>query len=232
MMETGYLEEIEELYEREEELVIGSLSEHDDLISPTTFYRHFESVEEAARLADIEYERYRKVELVCKRCGSVDERPPSFIEKYGGRYKEHCEECNTEKVECEGCSSTFQKPTFRVKNRNNHYCSWSCYKENYGKEEDSNDYYAGEWYKIRKNVIDAFGNECFSCGRTSGEQKSDYDRGLEVHHITPIEKYKEAGIEAKKVHSNAGLAPLCSKCHGKITHGEKTLLEIKIEAGQ
>lgn len=221
-----YLDDIETLYEREGEIHVNGLNKYDDLISKTTFYRHFDSIDEAIEMADVEYSR--KVELICKRCGDVDERPRSFIEKYNGKYKEFCDKCGTVDVQCKNCSDIFEKSYKHSKLYTTHYCCRECYREDVYNDEDTSDYYCGGWGEIRKNVLRSFGWECYCCGVENEEYKQESGSSLDVHHITELKKYKAADIPPNEAHKNASLVPVCTSCHSQITQG-KSVLELKIE---
>jgi 5-methylcytosine-specific restriction endonuclease McrA/predicted DNA-binding protein YlxM (UPF0122 family) len=66
------------------------------------------------------------------------------------------------------------------------------------------------WKEKRKEIIKRDG-KCLLC-----EKKT----GLSVHHITPVDYYKnedKEGYNVKEANRNSNLATLCKTCHGKIT---------------
>jgi hypothetical protein len=222
------IEDIKKLHEREGRINLSKLEKYDDIISKTTFYRNFNSTEEAAEEAGVEYEKFRKIEIVCNRCGNVDRRPPSFEKKYGGKKKEFCDNCSSGEVECDNCGSIFEKPTFRIENNQKHYCDRECYEESSSNNVDGT-YYSGNWHKIRNKTLQAFGKECYCCGRSNKKHKEIYGKNLDVHHNIPLRKYEQAEVEPRKAHKNAGLTVLCKECHMQITNKEKTVMQLKVE---
>jgi hypothetical protein len=229
MTSEKHVEDIKKVFDREGEFRLCHLKKHDDVISKSTFYRHFNSVEEAVKLASIPYDAYEKIELICGRCGRTEKRPPSFINKYNGKVKSHCKNCEEEKisVECWNCDSIFEKRRVHFENRERHFCNRKCYND-FVKKPQPSGAYSGEWQEVREKVINAFDSKCFCCSMTNAEHQDVHSQGLHVHHITPMSKYRNAGISDAKAHKSASLVALCIECHMKTEKGNQSIIGIKV----
>lgn len=63
-----------------------------------------------------------------------------------------------------------------------------------------------EWYHTRKEALDRNGYECADCGMGQDAHVDEYDRELEVHHITPV---SEGGAKFDL----GNLITVCMACH-------------------
>ncbi|MGP1475464.1 MAG: HNH endonuclease [Treponema sp.] len=71
-------------------------------------------------------------------------------------------------------------------------------------------YNTTEWRKLRKQVLETYGNKCFICGKT--KEESGYP--LEIHHKIPPKGNKDLFFDLENC------IVLCKICHAKITQKE------------
>jgi 5-methylcytosine-specific restriction endonuclease McrA len=71
----------------------------------------------------------------------------------------------------------------------------------------------GNWRIQRGRAILRDKSQCTECGMTQREHKRKYEKGLEVHHITPRSEFDEEGVE---MHALDNLKTVCVSCHRRI----------------
>lgn len=202
-----------------------------------TVYNEFGSFPEACEEADVPHhhpQKKEKVEVECRRCGSVDEVYPHRAEKeFPEGEKENCGECMDRKVtvECGWCDGEVQIHRYRVGEPENHFCDQECHgrwKSEMLRGEDHPRYSGGtiigmgsEWSEVREERIEIDGEACVVCGMSREEHREEYDRDIEVHHIVPRSTFQEAdGMEIDDSNHMANLVTLCKLHHRQSEAGE------------
>lgn len=175
-------------------------------------------------------------EVECDWCGEILQRKKYRIEKFdkqfcdekcqGEYYDEHMEGENAvrwdggkEKRSCEICGDVFEaRPQ-----RDRKLCSKEChgvYMRRIQSGEDhpnwkggSNGYYGKNWNKQRRKARERDNFRCRDCGVS----ESNLDRELDVHHITPLRKFKERDdiIWWEEANKLDNLISFCHTCHKK-----------------
>ena len=79
-------------------------------------------------------------------------------------------------------------------------------------------YYGHNWREQRTKRIIADQARCTECGMTEREHLQRYGRGLDVHHITPLNEYGDSREEIDYEQANAlpNLTTLCRGCHRRL----------------
>jgi 5-methylcytosine-specific restriction endonuclease McrA len=73
-------------------------------------------------------------------------------------------------------------------------------------------YYGPNWKYQRERSIQEYNEKCASCG----VRRSNLNRDLSVHHVTPLREFKTGdGINYEAANSTDNLVPLCEPCHAK-----------------
>ena len=72
--------------------------------------------------------------------------------------------------------------------------------------------------ELREYIRDKYNRVCYICGKTEEENLVKWDEKLSVHHV---DYNKDCGCDD----TECILVPLCKKCHGKTTFGDREMWE-------
>lgn len=109
------------------------------------------------------------------------------------------------------------------------FCSRECYndalsddvagEDNFNWRGGYEPYYGPEWHSQRRKALQRDDYECQSCGLSREQNREQWDKDLEVHHIQPIRTFADTS-EANQL---SNLITLCTECHTKHEHDEPTV---------
>jgi 5-methylcytosine-specific restriction endonuclease McrA len=192
---------------------------------------------------DHNFRKSGKIAVECDYCGSEFRKYPSVAEQSEmnfcdrdchSSWQSECrpkEEHNwynggPEIVECSQCGESIERKPSMAKKRKNHFCSDACSRQ--WKSENrvgpnhpnwqgySEGYYGKNWPEQRQKRLEKDGYECVVCGISQEEHKSRHGRGLDVHHIQPIEDFRgENTLDWETANRIENLLSLCIPCHKK-----------------
>lgn len=129
-------------------------------------------------------------------------------------------------VECAVCSEELERKPSMAKLRDRHFCSTECEAE--WKSENmvgpnhpnwdgyAKSYYGKNWREQRQKRLEYDDYECVVCGLSQEEHKDRLGRGLEIHHIDPIENYRDGReLDWEGANRLENLLTVCRACHAK-----------------
>lgn len=70
-------------------------------------------------------------------------------------------------------------------------------------------YYGSNWNRKRSEALERDSFECLVCGMVPEEHHDRYNRGLDVHHIRPVQTFDEP----EDANTLDNLVTLCDRCH-------------------
>lgn len=132
------------------------------------------------------------------------------------------------KIECEECGKKVLKMPYEVEQAKHHFCSMKCSHkwrsdkfsgENHpGWKGGREPYYGPNWKRQQKKARKRDNHTCQKCGKTNKE----LGRELDVHHKTPLRKFKgkDGNINFEEANKFSNLISLCQKCHMKVEHNQ------------
>jgi 5-methylcytosine-specific restriction endonuclease McrA len=119
-------------------------------------------------------------------------------------------------VDCENCGESFQKRPAKIEAHDKNFCCRSCHGEwisehkkgeNHPRWKGGHVEYGELWYEARRQALDRDKHTCQDCG----EHRSDLDKRIHVHHITPVREFDNVN----DAHGLSNLVTLCISCHAK-----------------
>lgn len=116
----------------------------------------------------------------------------------------------TQSYECAECGSEVQRSPSEVYSEDRVFCTKRCYDEH--RRNGYEQYYGRNWNKQRREVLQRDQYRCQSCGKNASELYREPD----VHHIKPIEWFKENYDEPEwyeKGNQTSNLVVFCPPCH-------------------
>ncbi|MFA9427336.1 homing endonuclease associated repeat-containing protein [Natronorubrum sp. A-ect3] len=198
-----------------------------------------------AALRELGYEPNRPtdpetVEASCQYCESEEERLASSIQNQDRvfcspdclndwRSEHFCGEdhplYHRVEVECDVCGKIKIRRPSIVTDREHHFCDSECYSEwcsfertgeNHPRWKGGGDvYYGPNWQRQRRKRLQIDGFQCQRCSLTREESLNDLNRGLSVHHRTPVRSFYEESERPnwESMNSVDNLVTLCLGCH-------------------
>jgi len=183
-----------------------------------------------------------KVTVGCGYCGNNIEKYPSVVEESdlhfcdGDCHRKWQSECKPAEehnwyeggpvnVECAWCGTEMDRKRCLLERSERFYCSTDCeanwksenqgaYRWDNSKDSYNGDYYGANWERQREKRLMVDDYKCVICGMSEEEHK-EFDRGLSVHHITPIDEFRQENnyVDGEKANRLDNLVTLCRKCH-------------------
>jgi 5-methylcytosine-specific restriction endonuclease McrA len=127
---------------------------------------------------------------------------------------------------CEVCGKPYRRIQWDVATGNGTTCSRACWRVRFQRliaGEGHWNWQGGvsrqrsrgvNWSRQRRKALERDHYQCQDCGRTAGEERTEYGIGLAVHHIRPFRLFDDYR-EANRLDN---LVTLCLSCHTKREH--------------
>jgi len=132
-----------------------------------------------------DHHNYNRVEVTCESCGKQFERIASRAEKDETHYCDN--DCRNQKVtiECSECGEEIVRGRHHLDRSEHLFCSTKCHDE--FRRNGYAQYYGRNWNKQRQKAVIQNQGRCQICGKTA----VDIGRDIDVHHLIPIERFKQ-----------------------------------------
>ena len=122
-------------------------------------------------------------------------------------------------VECRYCGDEYE--VWKAEVENTSFCSRECqskHQSEHATGEDNpawkggwDEYYGANWEQQRQKCLERDGYECRACGMTQSEHMSEFDTGLNVHHVIPFRNFESIGA----ANDIGNLVSACRRCHSR-----------------